>query len=30
MKLETTFGVCVHIEGKSTWPWDKLEIEQSI
>jgi ribonuclease E len=30
IKLETTFGVCVHIEGKSDMAWDKLEIEQSI
>ncbi len=30
LKLETTFGVCLHIEGRPDMAWDKLEIEQSI
>jgi len=30
LKLETSFGVCLHIEGRSDMAWDKLEIEQSI
>ena len=30
LKLETSFGVCIHIEGKPDMAWDKLEIQQSI
>ena len=28
LNLEVGFGVCLHIEGCSDMPWDKLEIEQ--
>jgi hypothetical protein len=30
LKLETNFGICLHIEGRSDMAWDKLEIQQSI
>ena len=30
LKLETSFGICLHIEGRSDMAWDKLEIQQSI
>ncbi|MCK7509316.1 MAG: hypothetical protein MZV70_38325 [Desulfobacterales bacterium] len=30
MKLETNFGVCLLIEGKSDMAWDNLEIQQSV
>ncbi|MEE9913298.1 MAG: Rne/Rng family ribonuclease [Deltaproteobacteria bacterium] len=30
LKLETTFGVCILIEGRSDMAWDKFEIQQSV
>jgi len=30
LKLETTFGVCIAIEGRSDMAWDMLEIQQSV
>ncbi len=30
IKLESAFGVCLHIEGRPDMAWDKIEIEQAL